>query len=65
MDMEQFHAVRAMHRYGGSFAKALAQAFIVADVQNYARLKAAFPEIFAHYLKMSKRLPKTDPASLP
>jgi 2-oxo-4-hydroxy-4-carboxy--5-ureidoimidazoline (OHCU) decarboxylase len=44
-----FRAAQAMHQYGGSFAKALAKAFYVADAQNQAKLVDAFPALFAKY----------------
>ena len=52
--IENFHVVSAMNRYGGSFAKALSEAFFTADADNFARLKAAFPELWAEYEEMAR-----------
>ena len=38
-----------MKRYGGSFASSIAQAALAADSINYARLKAAFPDLWDSY----------------
>jgi hypothetical protein len=45
--------VITMGRYGGSFAQALAEAFYRADADNFARLKAAFPEIWENYRELA------------
>lgn len=34
---------------GGSFADAIGTAYIAADPQNRARLRAAFPDLFTQY----------------
>jgi len=44
-----YQIVEAMRRYGGHFARALAEAAVRADPQNYATLKRAFPELWAEY----------------
>ena len=41
--------VEAMSKYGGSFAKAIAKAALLADENNYNKLKAAFPELWERY----------------
>lgn len=51
----------AMMRYGGSFTQALAIAALKADPQNYARLRAAFSDVWAEYQEKatwSRRRPK-------
>ena len=45
-------AALMMGRYGGSFARAIGHAWLVADSYNAARLIAAFPELFERYSKM-------------
>jgi hypothetical protein len=35
--------------YGGSFAKAIADAWMCADPENRARLEQAFADLFARY----------------
>ena len=41
--------ITRMLTYGGSFAKAIAGAWQVADDLNRARLEAAFPDLFKRY----------------
>ncbi len=41
-------AARMLH-YGGSFAKAIADAWVVADAGNRAKLEEAFADLFARY----------------
>jgi hypothetical protein len=38
-----------MQTYGGAFAKAIAQAYVVADASNRAKLEKAFGDLFARY----------------
>jgi len=45
----------AMQRRGGSFVKTLGQLIPLADVQNRAKLQAAFPEYFEQYRKIAER----------
>lgn len=47
-DQELKH-VECMERFGGSFVKALAGAFIRADASNFHRLKEAFPDFWQDY----------------
>ena len=44
--------VEAMEKYGGSFVKALAEAFWRADRANFYKLQAAFEEYWQEYEKM-------------
>lgn len=46
---EDWPTLDAMEHYGGSFVKALAAAAFKADPNNYAKLKATFPELWAKY----------------
>lgn len=46
--------LQAMNTYGGSFAKAIAAAARAADSVNYAKLKAAFPELWVRYAEFVK-----------
>lgn len=46
--------IEAMEKYGGSFVAAIAQAAKRADRTNFARLKAAFPEIWERYAEMAE-----------
>ena len=45
--------VEAMRIYGGGFVKAIAEAFVRADYENFSRLCTAFPEYVEQYAKMS------------
>ena len=47
--LEETETVGAMRRYGGSFVKALADAFTAADAENFAKLRAAFPDYWEKY----------------
>jgi hypothetical protein len=39
-----------MQMYGGSFARAIADAWVCADPANRARLEAAFSDLFQSYM---------------
>jgi hypothetical protein len=45
-----------MKVYGGSFASALAECFLLADSENLERLYKAFPELVLKYTTMFKFL---------
>lgn len=47
--------IEAMERYGGSFVKALAEAFHRADANNFERLKATFFEYWHQYESIADR----------
>lgn len=49
MKDQDYKILEAMTIYGGSFVKSLAWAAQRADSENYAKLKAAFPEIWDSY----------------
>ena len=40
---------------GGSFAEAIGTAYIAADPQNRARLRAAFPDLFTQFFNEYRR----------
>jgi hypothetical protein len=48
--------IEAMRKYGGSFVKALAHCFMVADHINLRKLEAAFPDEIRAYQKLIKNL---------
>ena len=52
---ERLILVSNMRRYGGSFVKALSQAILRSDAENYERLKDAFPELWETYGKMEDK----------
>ena len=47
--MRDHRILEAMSKYGGSFAKAIAKAALLADDDNYNKLKQAFPELWERY----------------
>ena len=49
MNDEELKVVDTMAKYGGSFVKALAEAFYRADMINIQKLKNAFPEYWEQY----------------
>jgi hypothetical protein len=46
--------VLVMSRVGGGFAQALAEAWLKADTRNQARIRDAFPELWAKYWELAK-----------
>jgi hypothetical protein len=50
---DDWDILTAMSRYGGSFVNALSEAAQRADRTNYAKLRAAFPDIWAEYRTMA------------
>ena len=44
-------AAHRMEEHGGGFAAAIADAYMRADNKNAATLRAAFPDLFAKYMK--------------
>ena len=46
---EQLATIRAMREHGGSFAKALAEAWACADSVNSAVIEAAFAKVIRNY----------------
>jgi hypothetical protein len=48
--------LEAMNKYGGSFARSISMAAWAADSENYAKLKAAFPELWAQYAVFVKKV---------
>ena len=49
---DENRAAELMVQIGGSFAQHLARAFRVADLDNRARILAAFPDLFERYHSM-------------
>lgn len=52
--MTDYAVVEAMRALGGSFVQALAEAFIHADPENVAKLKAAFPDEWHLYTELAQ-----------
>ena len=53
MESEDYDVTLAMVKFGGSFVEALGRAAQAADDLNLARIKNAFPEVWAQYLNMA------------
>jgi hypothetical protein len=53
--MTEHEIVAAMDAFGGSFARALAAAWRMADPDNQRRLKEAFPDLWAEYAELAER----------
>ena len=49
MNEEQIIIVDKMAKYGGSFAKTLAECFYRLDGNNFRKLRAVFPEYWKEY----------------
>ena len=56
---EMLDVYKVMRKYGGSFVRSLAEAFVHADENNLDRLKTAFPEIWNQYKEMARLDAKT------
>lgn len=52
--MTDHEITEAMIKFGGGFVSRLGQLFRLADSDNQARLKAAFPEYFLEYAKLAQ-----------
>ncbi len=52
MTIQDLRIIEAMSKYGGSFAKAVANAAKFADDNNYNTLKRSFPELWERYEKL-------------
>jgi len=53
---EQMLVARSMKTFGGSFVDELGKALFLADPENAARIKTAFPEYWEKYLGLGKKL---------
>ncbi len=52
LDITDLEVIEAMSTYGGSFARALAQAWRAADPHNSQRIKDAFPDMWDDYRRL-------------
>lgn len=53
----KLQVIGAMLRYGGSFVKALATAWQLADDSNAAKIEAAFPDYIEKYRRIAAERP--------
>jgi hypothetical protein len=51
---------RTMQEYGGSFVRALGAAALAADPSNLKKLRDAFPDYWANYMKMAQQLSEVE-----
>jgi hypothetical protein len=49
-----------MQEYGGSFVRALGAAALAADPSNLKKLRDAFPDYWANYMKMAQQLSEVE-----
>lgn len=61
MTDDERKVVDAMAIEGGSFVKALAQCFMLADAHNFVKLKAAFADYWWRYAARADERAKTLP----
>ncbi len=52
--MSDHQIISAMRRFGGSFARALAEAWSMGDDDNRARIKATWPDLWEEYADLAK-----------
>jgi len=62
--VDDVEVVTAMRQYGGSFVRCLSLAFMAADPENFAKLRAAFPEYWQNYTTIAteEKAKRADPA---
>jgi len=53
-NVSDLEIILTMATFGGSFARALAQAAMTADPVNLRRLRDAFPEMWAQYAEVAR-----------
>jgi len=49
-----YHVIQAMTTYGGGFIRSLGHTASMADPGNLKRIRDAFPDYWAHYLKTAQ-----------
>ena len=61
--MRDYDVAFAMIEYGGSFVRKLGAAALVADPENLAKIKAAWPDYWSQYDRMAKQLSEVEKQS--
>lgn len=56
MHEKDYKMIEAMEKFGGSFVKALSQAFLHADPTNYQKLRHTFPEYVHEYTATARKI---------
>jgi hypothetical protein len=59
---EHYWLIQAMKQYGGSFIRALGEAYRLADTSNRETLRKAFPDYFKLYTAHAEKLKREDDA---
>jgi len=54
--MEDYKVVETMRQYGGSFIRAFAELYRLADLQNQRILREAFPKYWMEYAEMTRQI---------
>ena len=60
MNVTDRDVARTMQEYGGSFVRALGAAALAADPVNMKKLRDAFPDYWANYMKMAQQLSEVE-----
>ena len=60
MNITDRDVARTMVEYGGSFVSKLGAAALAADPTNLRKIREAFPEYWAHYLRMAQQLSEVE-----
>ena len=60
MNVTDRDVARTMQEYGGSFVRALGAAALAADPVNLKKLRDAFPDYWANYMKMAQQLSEVE-----
>lgn len=63
--VENIHVLHKMRQYGGGFVRALAEAGFNADSQNLAKIKAAWPDLWAEYSAWARASRKMEAETRP
>ena len=60
MNITDRDVARVMVEYGGSFVSKLGAAALAADPANLKKIRDAFPEYWANYLRMAQQLSEVE-----
>lgn len=60
MNVTDRDVARTMQEYGGSFVRALGAAALAADPVNLKKLRDAFPDYWAQYLRMAQQISEVE-----
>ena len=60
MNITDRDVARTMEEYGGSFVSALGSAALRADPDNMAKIKEAWPDYWAYYLRLAQQISEVE-----